>query len=60
MLLNSDKTVLMNTSLSQTNNLDEDILVNDVMIPPSDPTKDLGVIMDSKLYFSNHYEYFVS
>ena len=60
MLLNSDKTVLMNTSLSHTNNFDEDILVNDVMIPPSDQTKFLGVIVDNKLNFSSHIEYLVS
>ena len=36
MLLNSDKTDLMSTSLSYSNNFDEDILLNNVMIQPFD------------------------
>ena len=41
MLLNSDKTDLMSTSLSYSNNFDEDILLNNVMIRQSDQKKNI-------------------
>ena len=59
MLINSDKTVLMSTSLSYSSKFDEDILVNNVMIHHL-INKIIGVIVDNNLNFSSHTEYLVS
>ena len=60
MLLNADKTVILNTTLSKSANFESDVLVNDVAISPSDETKFLGIIVDDKLSFSSHVDHIIS
>ena len=61
MILNTDKTVLMSTNISNKISHDCDFLVNGVTLIPSFETKLLvGVIVDNKLSFSNHPESSVS
>ena len=60
MILNTDKTVLMNTNISNKISHDCDFLVNDVTLTPSLETKLLGVIVDNKFSFSNHADFLVS
>ena len=55
MLLNSSKTVVLNICFSNRQGMDIDVCHNDnTFISPSDHTKFLGVIIDSKLTFSEH------
>ena len=54
MLLNPDKTVVMNTSLSHIYEYDSSFLVNGVTLTPATEVKLLGVFIDNKLNFNNH------
>ena len=60
MLLNAEKTVVMNTSLSSKKTYDDDIFSNGTVLSPVDHTKLLGVVIDSKLSFNQHIEFLVS
>lgn len=57
MLLNPDESVMMNISLSNNSKFNNDILVNDVGITPSDQTKFIGVIVNDERHFSIHIDY---
>ena len=54
MLLNPDKTVVMETSLSQMYKYDSNILVNGVTLTPATDAKSLGDFID------NHIDYLIS
>jgi hypothetical protein len=60
MLLNADKTVLVNTSLSHRHVYDHDIPIGDFTISPASEVKFLGVFIDNKLAFNTHVCYLVS
>ena len=60
MLLNAEKTVVMNTSLSSRRSYSDDIFIDDTVLSPVDHTKLLGVIIDDKLSFSQHVEFLVT
>ena len=53
MLLNPDKTVVMNTSLSHIYEYDSSFLVNGVTLTPATEVKLLGVFIDNKLNFKD-------
>ena len=54
MLLNAEKTVVMNTSLSNRHSIDQPLDINQSTIQPSPSTVFLGVKIDSKLTFNDH------
>ena len=54
MMLNADKTEVMNTCLSYKCNYDDDVVIDDLSISPSPCTKFLGVFIDNKLSFNQH------
>ena len=60
MLINPDKTLVMDTSLSHMHKHDCNILVNGVTITPAREAKFLGVFIDNKLNFNNSIDYLVS
>ena len=60
MLLNPDKTVVMETSFSYMYRYESNILVNGVTLTPTTDTKSLGVFIDNKLNFNNHIDYLIS
>ena len=60
MILNTDKTVLMNTKISNKISHNCDFLVNGVILTSSLETKLLGAIVNNKLNFSNHADFLVS
>ena len=60
MLLNAEKTVIMNTSLSQKFRYNSDILVDNVTLTPVNNTKFLGITIDNKLNFNAHIDFLVS
>ena len=60
MLLNAEKTVVMNTSLSSRKTYDDDIFSNGTVLSPVDHTKLLGVVIDNKLSFNQHIEFLVT
>ena len=60
MILNSNKTVIMNTCLSSRYSYQSDVIVNDVILTPTMTTKFLGVMFDDKLSFTPHAEFLVS
>ena len=61
MLLNANKTVIMNVYFNGRTNYDETIFVDDsVSVQPSTDTKFLGIHIDKHLTFSNHVDSIVS
>ena len=60
MILNSSKTVILNTSLSSRHSHVSDVILEDVVLSPATETKFLGVIVDDKISFSEHSDFLVS
>ena len=60
MVDSTDKTIIMNTSLSNKFAYKKDVLVNNISISPAVKTKFLGVIIDNKLNFNSHIDFLVS
>ena len=61
MILNTDKTVVMNTCLNYRQSYDDDLPVGEgAMVSPSPCTKFLGVLIDNKLSFNAHVDAIVS
>ena len=60
MILNTDKTVIITTYVSNIISHDCEFLVTDVTLTPSLETKLLGVIVHNKLSFNNHADYLVA
>ena len=61
MILNTDKTVVMNTCLNYRQSYDDDLpVVEGAMVSPSPCTKFLGVSIDNKLSFNAHVDAIVS
>ena len=60
MILNSSKTVILNTSLSSRHSHVSDVVLEDVVLSPATETKFLGVIVDDKISFSEHSDFLVS
>ena len=60
MLLNAEKTVVMNTSLSSRKTYDDDIFSNGTVLSPVDDTKLLGVVIDNILPYNQHIEFLVT
>lgn len=54
MMLNTNKTVLMNTSLSCQLAYNDSVNIDGVMIAPSINTMFLGILIDNKLSFNDH------
>jgi len=54
MLLNREKTVVVNTNLYRGINFEDDITVNNTTIILGTETKLLGVTIDDKSYFRSH------
>ena len=54
MLLNADKTEIMNSSLSHHYTYDNQLHIDDYFLTPSPCTKFLGILIDNKLSFNNH------
>ena len=52
MLLNTTKTVLVNSTLSRKHKYNKEILANGTKIIPSDRMKFLGVTIDNRLNFN--------
>ena len=60
MILNAEKTEIMNTCLSFRSQYDDDLFLDDVKISPSECTKFLGIFIDNKLSFNSHVNSLVS
>jgi hypothetical protein len=60
MLLNADKTVIMNTSLSHQYFYKNEVVVDNCSISPSNVVKFLGVFIDNKLTCKKHVENLIS
>ena len=60
MTLNAEKTEILNVFLNYRNRYDDDVLVNDVCIKPTDCVKFLGVHIDNHLSFSVNVEKSIS
>ena len=58
MILNSSKTVILNTSLLSRHSHVSDVVLEDVVLSPATKTKFLGVIVN-KISFSEHSDFFV-
>ena len=60
MLLNTDKTEIMNTSLSHRHSYDDKVESNGILLTPGLHTKFLGIFIDNKLSFNVHVDNIVS
>lgn len=60
MLLNTDKTEIMNTSLSHRHSYEDSVDSNGVPLTPGLHTKFLGIFIDNKLSFNTHVDNIVS
>jgi hypothetical protein len=60
MLLNADKTEIMNSSLSHHYTYDNQLHIDDYFLTPSPCTKFLGILIDNKLSFNNHVDNLVT
>ena len=60
MLLNAEKAVVMNTSLSSRMTYDDNIFSNGTVLSHVDHAKLLGVVIDNKLSFNQHIEFSVA
>ena len=60
MVLNAEKTVVMNTSLSSRRSYSDAFCINDTVLSPVDHTKFLGVVINDKLSFNQHADFLVT
>ena len=60
MLLNAEKSELMNTILNYKHNYSDDVVVDDALMQPNAFTKFLGIFIDDKLSFNKHIDTLVT